>query len=125
MPLVDEKAHAWMRVLGRPERSNEDTGTTVVIPAIDTAIRMPMIVECCEKWWWPRMRDPDPVRRMEFEFVDEGTVVAGCNPRSRAELSPFIDCYKLIKSNKPGNGYESKTLTCAQKVDCAERADWC
>ena len=110
MPLVDEEAHAWMRVLGIPERSNEDTGTTVVIPAIDSAITMPMIVESCEKWWWPRMRDPDPVRRMEFEFVDEGTVVAGCNPRSRAELSPFIDCYKLIKSDKSGNGYEIKDV---------------
>ena len=92
-PLVGDEAHEWIRSLGLPQRSEDETGTSVVIPA--TSAEMQDIVQCCERWWWPRMRDTDPVRRVKFEFVDEGIELPGCNPRSRPELSPFLDCYKL------------------------------
>ena len=104
MPFVDDDAHSWMRTLGLPLRSDTDTGTTIVIPACNTTMKE--IVRCCETWWWPRMRDPEPVRSVEFEFVDEGVMVNGCNPRSRPGLSPFIDCYKLVASRTAGDGYE-------------------
>lgn len=108
-PLVDEQAHAWIQALGLSERSDEeDTGTTIAIPAARTEIRE--IIRCCETWWWPRMRDPDSVRRVVFEFIDEGQSVAGCNPRSRKELSPFIDCYKLVSPGKTGEGFEARTV---------------
>ena len=107
-PLVDAEAHEWICANGLYERSIEDTGTTIVIPAIGAPIGE--LVECCERWWWPRMRDLDAVRRVEFEFTDEGRTVAGCKPRSRPELSPFLDCYKLITSEKAGDGYEIKSV---------------
>ena len=109
MPLVDDQAHAWIRTLGLTERSpEEDTGTTIVIPAARASISD--IVKSCETWWWPRMRDPDLIRRVMFEFIDEGQRVDGCNPRSRMELSPFIDCYKLTVTGKTGEGYEARTV---------------
>ena len=108
MPFVDGDAHAWIRTLGLPPRTDADTGTTIVIPAATAT--MPEIVRGCETWWWPRMRDTEPVRRVEFEFVDEGVSVSGCNPRSRAELSPFIDCYKLVSSRAAGDGYEIRDV---------------
>lgn len=107
-PFVDDDAHAWIQTLGLPARGNADTGTTIVIPAANAT--MLEIVRCCETWWWPRLRDPDPVRRVEFEFVDEGRVVDGCNPRARAELSPFIDCYRLLSSRAVGDGYEVRDV---------------
>ena len=104
MPFVGDDAHSWIRRLGFPLRSDIDTGTTIVIPASNATMKE--IVRCCETWWWPRMRDPEPVRRVEFQFVDEGVTVNGCNPRARSELSPFIDCYKLVASRASGDGYE-------------------
>lgn len=99
-PLIDEAAHEWIEALGIPRRPDALTGATVAIPAAEAT--MEEIVASCETWWWPRMRDPDPVRRAEFEFIDEGKRLAGCNPRSRPELSPFIDCYKLLESRQAG-----------------------
>ena len=107
-PLVDDDAHKWIRALGLPQRSQDETGTSVVIPA--TSAEIHEIVQCCERWWWPRMRDADPIGRVRFEFVDEGIEVPGCNPRSRSELSPFLDCYKLIKSSHAGDGYAIKDI---------------
>ena len=103
-PFVDDKAHAWIRSLGLPERKNADTGTTIAIPA--TTATMHEIVRCCETWWWPRMRDQNLLRRVQFQFIDDGKTVTSCNPRSRTELSPFIDCYKLLPSHNAGDGYE-------------------
>ena len=107
-PLVDDDAHAWIRAIGLRERSMEDTGTTIVIPGTRAQIRE--LVECCETWWWPRLRESDPIRRIMFEFTDEGRTVIGCKPRSRTDLSPFLDCYKLVTSEIPGHGYELKTV---------------
>lgn len=104
-PLIENEAHEWIRALGLPSRRNEDTGTTVVIPAIGS-MTMRQIVEDCETWWWPRMRDPNHLQCVQFEFFDAGSRIAGCNPRSRPQLSPFMDCYKLNKAERPGNGYE-------------------
>ena len=86
MPLTDLDAHAWVRQLGLSERSEEDTGTTVMVPAARAT--MQDIVESCDTWWWPRMRHRDRERQVEFEFIDEGVVMQGGKPRSRAELSP-------------------------------------
>ena len=107
-PFIDAHAHTWIRTLGLPERTDADTGTTIAIPAATAT--MHEIVRCCETWWWPRMRDPDPLRRVQFQFVDEGTVLTCCNPRSRAELSPFIDCYRLLPSRTAGDGYEVRPV---------------
>ena len=107
-PLVDDEAHEWIRAIGLSERSTEDTGTTIVIPATRAQIRD--LVECCETWWWPRLRESDPIRRVEFEFTDEGRTIIGCKPRSRDDLSPFLDCYKLVTSEMPGAGYELKNV---------------
>ena len=103
-PLANANAHEWIRALGLPTRREEDTGVTIVIPAVRSS--MSEIVECCETWWWPRMRDPDPLRRVTFEFVDDGRIVSGCQPRSRPELSHFVDCFKLITAGRPGDGYK-------------------
>lgn len=104
-PLTNNEAHEWICALGLPSRRNEDTGTTVVIPAVGSTT-MRQIMENCERWWWPRMRDPNPLQCVQFEFLDAGSRIAGCNPRSRPQLSPFIDCYKLSKAERSGNGYE-------------------
>ena len=107
-PFVDGHAHGWIHSLGLPPRSDAKTGTTVVIPA--TTATMRDIIRCCETWWWPRLRDPNPVRRVAFDFVDEGEAVAGCNPRSRSELSPFIDCFRLVPSHAAGDGYDLRDV---------------
>lgn len=103
-PFVDDDAHDWMRNLGLPQRTDLDTGTTIVIPATTTS--MTDLVRCCETWWWPRMREPDPLRRVQFEFIDDGSAITSCNPRSRPELSPFIDCYRVLPSLRQGDGYQ-------------------
>ena len=107
-PLVDDDAHAWVRTLGLPERSNEETGTTVVIPAF--AATMNEVVESCETWWWPTMARHHSGRRVNFEFLDEGESMPGRNPRSRRELSPFIDCHKQINANTVGDKYDVKDV---------------
>lgn len=108
-PLVDDAAHRWISDLGLPSRREEDTGVTVVIPAARSTISE--IVDCCETWWWPRMWDPDPMRRVTFEFVDERRVVSTCQPRARPELSHFIDCFKLVTTGMPGDGYKDHDVT--------------
>ena len=50
-PLVDGEAHGWIRTLGLQERSVENTGTTVMIPA--STATMKEVMESCETWWWP------------------------------------------------------------------------
>ncbi len=88
-PLVNRDAHAWARRLGLPRRSASEPGTTVMVPAAGAT--MQEIIESCDRWWWPRMQHRDRNRQVEFEFVEDGEVLAGGRPRSRPELSPFID----------------------------------
>ena len=107
-PFVDDDAHDWISALGLTVRERPDTGTTVIIPAV--SVTMSDIIRCCETWWWPRMRDPDSLRRVEFEFFDEGKKVGICNPRSRSDLSPFLDCHKLISAHDAGDGYEVRSV---------------
>ncbi len=107
-PLEGRDANAWARSLGLPKRSESDPGTTVMVPA--AAATMQEIIESCDRWWWPRMQSRDPDRRVEFEFVDEGEVLAGGRPRSRPELSPFIDCGKLLKARTFGDGYDVRPV---------------
>lgn len=102
MPVSDAEAHAWVEKLGLPVRPDAETGTTVAILASRTEIRD--VVASCEKWWWPRRWDPDPDRRVEFEFIDDGHQVPDWNPLSRPQLAPFIDCYKLLHA--PGGAGE-------------------
>ena len=103
-PLVDRQAHSWIRELGIAERTDDETGTTVVIPAAFTTMKE--IVDACAVWWWPRMADPDLQRRVQFEFVDEGQRLPDCRPRSHAGLGPFLDCYRQAAGPIAGDGYE-------------------
>lgn len=103
-PLVDVDAHEWIRSLGLPQRQEEDTGVTIVIPATRSSIGE--IIECCEKWWWPRMRDPEPLRQVMFEFIEDDKPLRKCRPRVHPGLSHFMDCFKLITSGMPGDGYK-------------------
>jgi len=107
-PLVDGDAQTWARLLGLPQRSESDPGTTVMVPA--TRATMREIIESCDRWWWPRMQDRDRNRQVEFEFVDEGNALPRARPRSRPELSPFIDCCKLLKAKEAGESYEIKDV---------------
>lgn len=107
-PLVGRDAHAWARSLGLPKRSEAEPGTTVMVPAAGATMRE--IVESCDRWWWPRMQDRARNRRVEFEFVDEDVVLPGGRPRSRPELSPFIDCYKLLKAHAAGDTYDLRDV---------------
>lgn len=108
-PLADQKAHEWAGTLGLTQRKEERTGVTIVIPAARSSIGE--IVECCEKWWWPRMRDPEPLRRVVFEFVDDDNAARKCHPRSRPGLSHVMDCFKLIPSGLSGDGYINHAVT--------------
>ncbi len=108
MPLTDAAAHDWARKLGVAGRAGDDTGTTVVILAAEAG--MSEIVASCEKWWWPRMRDPDAVRRVRFEFFDEGAAAADFNPRARPELGPFIDCYRVLQSGRGGEKFHLRPV---------------
>ena len=92
-PLSDGEAHAWIRQLGVPHRADDDTGTTVVIPGATASLSE--VARCCETWWWPRMRDPDPARRVLFEFTDDEGSRITCEPRSHPRLGPFLDCYRI------------------------------
>lgn len=103
-PMTGPHAHAWIRELGLPERSDDDTGTTVVIPATPTTIHD--VVKACATWWWPRMVDPEPHRRVRFEFINENGQPLDCRPRSVPGLSAFIDCYRQAASSKVGDGYD-------------------
>ena len=107
-PLVGREAQAWAGSLGLPRRSETDPGTTVMVPAAGAT--MEEIIESCDRWWWPRMQNRDRNRQVEFEFVDEGDVLAGGRPRSRPELSPFIDCGKLLKAHEAGDKYDVRDV---------------
>ena len=107
-PLVGRDAHAWARSLGLPKRSEAEPGTTVMVPAAGATMRE--IVESCDRWWWPRMQDRAPNRRVEFEFVDEDAPLPAARPRSRPALSPFIDCYKLLKAHAAGDSYDLRDV---------------
>ena len=107
-PLVGSDAHAWARSLGLPERSESDPGTTVMVPAAEAT--MQEIIESCDRWWWPRMQNRDRNRQLEFEFVDEGDVLPSARPRSRPQLSPFIDCGKLLKAQAAGDKYDVRDV---------------
>ena len=107
-PLVDGDAHAWARSLGLPRRSESGPGTTVMMPVAGAV--MQEIIESCDRWWWPRMQNRDRNRQVEFEFVDEGEALNGGRPRSRPELSPFIDCSKLLKAQTAGDRYDIRDV---------------
>lgn len=118
-PLVDRDAHAWAASLGLQKRSESEPGTTVMVPAAGAS--MQRIIESCEKWWWPRIQDRSP-SRVEFEFVDEGQVLPTAKPRSRPELSPFIDCGKLLKAHTVGDRYDVRDVQAKPKGEGARRA---
>ena len=103
-PVTGQHAHDWISELGVPVRKDEETGTTVVIPATSTT--MQDVVDACATWWWPRMGDPELHRRVQFEFIDEGCQLPDCRPRSLPGLSAFIDCYRQAASSDVGDGYE-------------------
>lgn len=107
-PLIDDEGHRWIDALGIPTRTEADTGTTVILPAVD--MEMADIAEACHRWWWPRAFDKALPRRPTFEFIDNGASIDTFLPRSRPALHPFIDCFKLLDATSAGRGFELKPV---------------
>jgi len=107
-PLVNADAHSWLGRMGFPIRDDEATGTTVIIPA--STINVADILQAYEKWWWPRSVDPEPLRRANIEFIDEGGAVLTPKPRARPDLVSFMDCYKRLMVGDAGDGYATKQV---------------
>ena len=111
-PLVDDDAHRWIKSLGLPTRSAADTGTTVILPAVD--ISMHAIVAACERWWWPRSMGKNPTARPQFDFVDADGAQSTFRPRAQTDNHPFMDCFKLTHASNAGRGFEINTVKVGQ-----------
>ena len=107
-PVTDDDAHAWIHDLGLPTRECADTGTTVVIPGANASLAE--VANRCETWWWPRMRDPDRLRQVRFQFAGDDASKATCHPRSRTELGPFLDCHRIVTSGQSDDQYSCNTV---------------
>lgn len=108
-PLTNDDAHNWIKSLGFSTRSEEDTGTTVIIPA--ASVNIDDIYESFITWWWPRLLDQDPTLRVNCEFLRDGMPMIPPDPRAKNPvLSHFVDCYKQVKSDDVGEGYKSNDI---------------
>lgn len=88
-PLHDEEAHALAQLLGFRTRRNGEHGTSILI--VDSAVRDPeRLLRGIEDWWWPRLLDQELEVIVEFDGEQHFP-----QPKQRADLLPFIECYSL------------------------------
>ncbi len=88
-PLRDEDAHALAERLGFRRRGADEHGTSILIVDSDLRDRSPLL-KAIEEWWWPRLIDQE----LEVEVRAAGGLYFP-QPKQRADLAPFIECYSL------------------------------
>jgi hypothetical protein len=100
-PLRNEEAHELAERLGFSSRRNGDHGTSILV--VDShAYDYRHLLRGIEEWWWPRLLD------QELEaIVEAGGAVYFPQPKQRADLLPFIECYSLaVGRAQPGGSHQ-------------------
>ena len=67
-PIVDEAAHKFVESLGFERRTIDETGTSVFL--LDCPLTVEECRDACEKYWWPRLLDPNDPSYIDLEFED-------------------------------------------------------
>lgn len=110
-PLEAKQAEEISRALGMPERSESDTGTTIMIlnpdlvgeRSIDVSRR---VIENLLWWFWPRMVDvgrDGPATGFEVLLDDNPITIP--SPENYPPLDLFVECMRLLKE-KPKQDYD-------------------
>jgi hypothetical protein len=102
-PLRDDAAHALAERLGFRGRRRGAHGTSILI--VDSHVHDPQrLLRGIEEWWWPRLLD------QELEVVVEhGGAEFFPQPKQRADLLPFIECYSLALGRAQAAGPHQKS----------------
>lgn len=88
-PLTDNDAREVATSLGLPTRSQNQTGTTILIPWPDPEYTGRGVVEVLLHHLWPKMVSHDGPRAMRFQVEDEGVIV----PVPRATVHPVYGLF--------------------------------
>lgn len=101
-PVVGASAEALSRGLGMPDRTDGDTGTTVliVLPDLDEHAVADMR-EALLWYFWPKMlRRDGGAPPIAFELWDEGERVVIPPPAQFPPLDLFVEAYESLKRNE-------------------------
>lgn len=102
-PLTNEAATEFVGRLGFDTRNEGETGLTVFL--LDCPLTIPELRTACEKFWWPRLMDPQSDGYVSIEFFDDGKRVSGISPTQVSPLRPFIACYRNLRDDHSPTGY--------------------
>jgi len=84
-----------------------------MIPA--TSIQVSDVVNAVEKWFWPRALDSDPLRQVEYEFIDDGLEIDGPKPRSNGQIAPYMDCFRNMDPQQEAEGFYLRPIPVSPK----------
>ncbi len=104
IPVYNEEADLIAKDLLFTHRSEEDTGTSMLL--IDTEITVDELKKSIEDFWWPKIIDQE----IEFELIKEvdgeRSNLEPPRPRLRESLRPFITAYEILdKKGVQKNSY--------------------
>lgn len=117
---ADEAADSW-GVERRDPKDPKQHGTTFAIPFPRVAALD--LVEAIEKFWWPAILD-DSIG-LEVEVVDADGTVHRPDPRSRADLSPFLVAFDVAQHGVHANPDPSAPIpSSADKAEAETLGPW-
>jgi hypothetical protein len=102
-PLEAEAAAVMAARLGFAPRSDDQTGTSILI--VDCPVSIDSLRRSIEDWWWPRLIED----KLDVELHADDQRKAPPRPRSRPDLRPFVHCYDLAtKRSEATSGSERR-----------------
>lgn len=90
MPFENKEADQLFQSLGFNPRTQNEFGTTILLPCCD--IKIPELCAAIEKWWWPLLTDAQTKDQIEISLEDEEGKKYRPNPGVQNHLKPFINC---------------------------------
>lgn len=117
-PLVDDDAHELAELLGFDGRSAEETGASLMI--IDSHLDLSKIRQGIEDYWWPRLLDTN----LSVVLQDGSDEMAAPNPKSRADLAPFIRGYVLASNTEEHPTDGSEIVRSLSPIDDKQLGRW-
>lgn len=111
-PVRGRSAAGLAGALGMPERSEVDTGTTILIPwveltKIDSGAR---IADILLHNLWPKLVSKQGPRAMRIEVEEEGAPVSMPDPGRHPVYSLFASALLTARTRDPGRGAEAMVV---------------
>lgn len=93
-PLTGDLAHDYAQKMGFTKRSEQETGTSVLI--LNCHINLEHLCSAIETWWWPRLSD----NLLDINIYDSIQKKYTVQPKQNPTIREFIETYEALANNQ-------------------------